>query len=77
MEKLVAATVEPLSNNFSFGEWAINTMKGTIMKSTDAERYQLRSIEISHYIFMLTESTSYNFLIQLLSTSCWHQGASS
>ena len=40
MEKMVAATVNPLSNRFQFGEWTINTMKGTIMKSADAERYQ-------------------------------------
>ena len=41
MEKKVAATTAPLSNAFAFGDWTISTTKGTIMKSTDAERFQL------------------------------------
>ena len=36
----VAATVEPLNNDFVFGPWTIKTVKGTIMKSSDCERYR-------------------------------------
>ena len=67
MEKIVATSVEPLNNNFSFGEWSINTTKGTIIKSTDAERYQLRSTEISQHVLIQTESISNNSLIHVLS----------
>eukprot|EP00795_Rhopilema_esculentum_P017240 gene17240-8801_t len=38
MEKKMATTVKPLSNDYSFGPWTIHTVKGTIMKSNDIER---------------------------------------
>ncbi|XP_065057206.1 TIP41-like protein [Rhopilema esculentum] len=37
MEKKMATTVKPLSNDYSFGPWTIHTVKGTIMKSNDIE----------------------------------------
>ena len=51
MEKKVAATTAPLNNAFAFGDWTINTTKGTIMKSADAERFQLLIFIL--FIFLL------------------------
>ena len=64
MERKVATTVEPLQNDFEFGPWTIKTMKGTIMKSADSERYHIFNIIYAN----LTLGLSFTDLVQ---NQCW------